>query len=166
MEIKRTEVINIVIVVGAVVGLLIGGGGVYLLTTKQFDEKVASITQDANTKLAVANRKLTAANAQLATMNMQNQALAQPDPPVRVITRRALLGNRLVVQFRNYGATKLEVGVTAKSAASNQQGTWHLVLAPNQTRDIGHHQGWAFANGDEIELFESGYRPLKVLVQK
>jgi hypothetical protein len=86
MEIKRTEVINIVIVVGAVVGLLIGGDGVYLLTTKQFDEKVASITQDANTKPAVANRKLTAANAQLATTNMQNQALAQPDLPVRVIT--------------------------------------------------------------------------------
>jgi len=164
MEIKRGDVIKNVF--SAVAGLWIGSGGGFLLATKHYNEEVASVTQNANAKLAEANSKLAVASAQLITMNVEKQARAQPELPVRVITRPALTGNGLVVQFQNYGATELKLGITAKGAVSNQQGTWHLVLAPNQTREIRHLRGWAFANGVEIELFEGGYRPLKVLVQK
>jgi len=147
------------IVIGTVAGLLIGAGGGYMFATKTYNDQVAALAQSANAKLA-------AANEQIQKSNEQQQALAMPDLPTRVSFRPALIGSGLVAQIQNFGATELVIAATAKSAATNQQKSWRLVIAPGKSANIGHMEGWSFADGDELELVESGYRPLKFHVAR
>jgi hypothetical protein len=91
-------------------------------------------------------------------------APAQPDLPVRVSLRSALMGSGKVAQLHNFGATELAVAVTVRSNASNQQKEWRIVIPANGTKQIGRRQGWNFAFGDELELLQDGYRPMKIRV--
>jgi hypothetical protein len=150
------------VVMGTVAGLLIGAGGGFTFATKTYNEQVAKINQSANAKLAAADAQIQKQNEQIQKQNEQAQEMAQPELPLRVSVRNALMGGGKVAQLHNFGATQLAVAVTAHSSASNQENKWRIVIPPNGTQDIGHTQGWTFASGDELAIFETGYRPMKV----
>jgi hypothetical protein len=89
---------------------------------------------------------------------------SQPALSLTIASRKALLGSGLVVRFENVGTTEIVAGVTARSTTTNQQKDWRLVISPGKYEELGHLQGWAFVSGDEIEVLENGYRPMKFRV--
>jgi len=89
---------------------------------------------------------------------------SQPALSLTIASRKALLGSGLVVRFENVGTTEIVAGVTARSTTTNQQKDWRLVISPGKYEELGHLQGWAFVSGDEIEVVENGYRPMKFRV--
>ena len=85
-----------------------------------------------------------------------------PDMPVLVHYRQALMGAGLVASFRNTSARDLAVLATFTNPTLNQSKTFRLDLAPGQTREIGHLEGWTFASGDTIKLTHNDYKALTV----
>jgi hypothetical protein len=141
---------GVTIAVSLAAGLLIGGGGGYLVAGAKFNEQVAALTQ--------------AANAQIQKGNEVQKALALPDLPLRVNMRKALMGAGEVAQLQNFGGRELVVAVVAHSPATNQSREWRLVIAPGTAQELGHKEGWAFASGDELSITDTAFRPMKVNV--
>lgn len=179
------------IAVGALVGLLLGAGGGYQLASLYFSDQFAAVTQAADLRVKAANQRIQEVEQQqreivqqadeqlseitqqasdqqralLEQANEKERKLAKPDLPVRVWVRRAFVGGGMVAMMHNFGNKELALAVTAHSGATNQQYAWNIVLAPNATQEIGNDQGWAFAAGDELELSESGFRPMSFHVR-
>ena len=149
-------------IVAALVGVGVGGALGYWIEYSAAQTEKTQMAAQAQARL---DAVIHDANAKLDAANKQQQALAQQDLPVRVTKRPSLLGHGMVTQIQNFGGNQLALRVTAHSAATNQQREWRIVLGPNQSQELGQQEGWAFAVGDELDLFEDGYRPMKVRVQ-
>lgn len=85
-----------------------------------------------------------------------------PELPIEVGYREALLGSGLVGEFKNTSNKHLSVRVTMENPTMNSKKTVRLDIAPNELREIGHMEGWAFASGDVITISHDGYKNLKI----
>lgn len=105
-------------------------------------------------------------SAQKAALEKQQAALEAyqrlPEMPVLVQYRQALLGSGLVASFRNTSARDLAILATFTNPTLNQSKTFRLDLAPGQTKEVGHLEGWNFASGDTIKLTHNDYKALTV----
>lgn len=90
---------------------------------------------------------------------------AKPDMPIRVSTREALTGAGLVAQFMNNSNRYIAVVATFTNPTTNQSVTTRIDISPNDTKEIGHLEGWAFASGDQILLEHNDYRSSRITVQ-
>jgi len=138
----------------AAAALLIGGGIAYTVSQNQAANKAAAAKQVADAEIAAA-KKAAAEN---------ERALAMPDLPVKVSTRKAMLGSGLVAQIRNFSGAELALAVTASSSATSQFKKFQIVVPAGGAIEIGHSEGWPFTTGDELLITENGYRPMKVRI--
>jgi hypothetical protein len=171
---------------GILVGLIAGGFAGYGVASRYFNEQLGLLTQAADLRVAAAQQRIheieeqqrefiQQADAQqreivaqsqeqelafLQRANERERKLAEPDLPVRVWMRPPLLGPRLVARLHNFGTKELTLAVTAHRATSSEKATWQIVLASNGTQEIGADGAWSFAPGDDIDLAQSGFRPL------
>ncbi|SPE23013.1 exported hypothetical protein [Burkholderiales bacterium] len=179
------------IALGALAGFLVGAGAGYLLASTQFKEQVAAISQASELRVNAANQRIREVEQQqreimqqaeeqqreiiqqssdqeralLEQANEKERKLAKPDLPVRVWVRKAFSGNSMVALMHNFGGRELALTVTAHSSVTDQKSTWQVDLPPNATQELVNDQGWSFAVGDEIELAENRFRPMKVHVR-
>lgn len=72
--------------------------------------------------------------------------------------------NGLVAQFTNQSNRFLAVVVTLTNPSLRQQQVIRLDIAPNQTQEIGHLEGWAFSSGDTILVNHFDYAPLNIRI--
>lgn len=82
------------------------------------------------------------------------------DPvPVGVSYRRSHLGNGLVAIFSNRGNKYLNLIVTVQN-----QKAFRVDLAPGQTQELGHMEGWAFKYGDLINIrsLANDFEPINI----
>jgi len=77
--------------------------------------------------------------------------------PLTVTTRKALAGAGKVLQVQNRGGDGLRLTIVLHNA-QNQTSSTEAGIDPNQTREIGHMEGWAFVTGDEVAIASPGYR--------
>lgn len=96
---------------------------------------------------------------------LAEQRAAKPNMPIRVSTRDALTGSGLVAQFTNSSDRYIAVVATFTNPTTNQSLRARVDISPNDTKEIGHLEGWAFASGDEILLEHSDYRSSLITVQ-
>ena len=93
------------------------------------------------------------------------QLTAKPDIPISVSIREALMGSGLVAQLTNNSDRYIAVVATFTNPTTNQSVTTRIDISPNDTKEIGHLEGWAFASGDQILLEHNDYRPSRITVQ-
>jgi hypothetical protein len=98
--------------------------------------------------------------AQVKTLQQESK----PDLPVTVSFRRAILGGGLVARFRNNTALQLEIAALFISPSTGQRSQTQLVLGPGQTQEVGSLQGWQFIAGQQIQLSNTGFRPIVISV--
>ena len=84
-----------------------------------------------------------------------------PPMPVEVSFRGALLGPGLVLQVKNKSARHLSILVVLKNPSMQQGKNYRLDVAPQETSEVGHREGWTLASGDNIELFHNDYQSWK-----
>ncbi len=96
---------------------------------------------------------------------LAEQRAAKPDMPVSVSIREALMGNGLVAQFTNNSNRYIAVVATFTNPTTNQSVTARIDISPNDTKEIGHLEGWAFSSGDQILLEHNDYRSSRITVQ-
>lgn len=90
----------------------------------------------------------------------------QPDLPVSVITRNALLGPGRVMRLVNHSAAAtLDVIVTLKNPTTQEERKYNVTISPGRWQEIGYGAGWIIHTGDQATLYSAGYRKMTYTLQ-
>lgn len=101
-----------------------------------------------------------------------SQALNAPDPaqagkpalPVKVGFRKSYLGIGLVAEITNTSSHYLSLVMTTRNPTLSSARRFRIELDPGETLAFGHDDGWKFASGDELGLYNDNYRALRLSV--
>lgn len=111
-------------------------------------------------------REIELLKAQLAYKETDFQAAvaAKPALPVVVGFRSSMLGKGLVGVIENTSDRYLTVVLAVRNPTLSTAKRFLLELAPRSSIDFGHLEGWQFASGDEVGLFNDEFGALKITV--
>ena len=131
-----------------ILGILVLGLGAYFYNSQK--EKA-----ETERELIITQAKLEAAKEVIQKM---------PAMPIEMGKRDALLGEGEVVQIKNIFSRNLTVTVKCTRPGLGDQKTFQVELAPNQPKEIGHMEGWAFKKGDRITVSHADFEDLTQIV--
>lgn len=111
-------------------------------------------------------REVAQLKAQLAYRESDYQATvsAKPALPVVVGFRSSMLGKGLVAMIENTGDRYLTVMLSVRNPTLATARRFQLDLEPRSKLDFGHLEGWEFASGDELALFNDEFSALRLTV--
>lgn len=111
-------------------------------------------------------REVEQLKAQLAYKESDYQAVAAVKPalPLVVTFRSSLLGNGLVAVIENTSDRYLTVVLAVRNPTLSTVKRFTLELKPRSSTDFGHLEGWTFASGDEVGLFNDEFSGLRLSV--
>lgn len=88
----------------------------------------------------------------------------KPEMPIELGKRDALLGDGEVVQLKSIFSRNLTVTVKCMRPGLGDQKTFSVELIPNQPKEIGHLEGWAFKKGDRITISHSAFEDMNKFI--
>lgn len=111
-------------------------------------------------------REIEQLKAQLAYKESDYRAAASAKPalPVVVNFRSSLLGRGLVAVIENTSDRYLTVVLSVRNPTLSTARRFKLDLNPQSSKDFGHLEGWQFASGDEVGLFNDEFAGLRLSV--
>jgi hypothetical protein len=111
-------------------------------------------------------REIEQLKAQLAYKETEVQAAVSDKPalPVLVGFRSSMLGKGLVAVIENTSDRYLTVWLAVRNPTLSTAKRFKLQLDPKSSTDFGHMEGWQFASGDEVGLFNDEFGALKITV--
>lgn len=111
-------------------------------------------------------REIEQLKAQLAykESDVQTAVAAKPVLPVVIGFRSSMLGKGLVAEIENTSDRYLTVILTVRNPTLSTARRFKLDLDPRSRTEFGHLEGWQFASGDEVGLFNDEFGVLKVTV--
>jgi len=111
-------------------------------------------------------REIEQLKAQLAYKETDYQAAisAKPALPVVVNFRASMLGKGLVAVIENTSDRYLTVMLSVRNPTLSTARRYKLNLDPKSSTDFGHLEGWQFASGDEVGLFNDEFSGLRLSV--
>ncbi|HEX5125282.1 MAG TPA: hypothetical protein VFW00_00945, partial [Rhodocyclaceae bacterium] len=137
-------------------------------TIEKKDAEITTLQQlvnEANRKVDVANLQtrqlVTEANSKIHQMaeeaNARIQLANQPEIPIRVFFRKAIMSSGNVAGFNNMSGQTIAVTINV-NRATGQSRSFDLTLDPGITKEIGEREGWAFIPGDTITVAQAGHK--------
>ena len=136
-------------------------------------DKYNELVVDANTKLKAAGDQIKGANTraeQIASeanskiqafateANDKLQAANLPEVTVSLSFRKAILGNGSVAMIKNTSPQAASISLAFLRTSTNQQKTIDTVIDSSKTKEIGEREGWAFLQGDTIQVSQPGHK--------
>jgi hypothetical protein len=118
-------------------------------------------------QLTESQREIEQLKAQLAYKETDVQAAAaaaKPALPVVVGFRSSMLGKGLVALIENTSDRYLTVVLAVRNPTLSTAKRFKLELGPKSSTDFGHLEGWQFASGDEVGLFNDEFGALRITV--
>jgi len=118
-------------------------------------------------RLTESQREIEQLKAQLAYKETDVQAAAaaaKPALPVVVGFRSSMLGKGLVALIENTSDRYLTVVLAVRNPTLSTAKRFKLELEPKSSTDFGHLEGWQFASGDEVGLFNDEFGALRITV--
>ncbi|MDP1644036.1 MAG: hypothetical protein Q8K35_09855 [Thiobacillus sp.] len=117
-------------------------------------------------QLTDSQREIEQLKAQLAykETDFQAAAAAKPALPVVVGFRSSMLGKGLVAVIENTSDRYLTVVLAVRNPTLSTARRFKLDLEPRSSTDFGHLEGWQFASGDEVGLFNDEFGALRITV--
>jgi hypothetical protein len=111
-------------------------------------------------------REIEQLKAQLSYKETDLQAVtsAKPALPVVINFRSSMLGKGLVAVIENTSDRYLTVALTMRNPTLSTAKRFKLDLDPRSSTDFGHMEGWQFASGDEVGLFNDEFGALRITV--
>lgn len=111
-------------------------------------------------------REIEQLKAQLAYKDTDYQATATnlPALPVVINFRSSILGKGLVAVIENTSDRYLTVVLSVRNPSLSTAQRFKLELDPKSSTEFGHLEGWQFAAGDELGLYNDGFGALKITV--
>lgn len=92
------------------------------------------------------------------------EVVLEPEIPISVRFRKALLSSGLVASFKNETEDPFAVTLEFSRESTDRRDNRDLVLNKDQSREIGEREGWAFVKDDKIVLSRKGYKPVTIVV--
>ena len=118
-------------------------------------------------RLTESQREIEQLKAQLAYKETDVQAAAaaaKPALPLVVGFRSSMLGKGLVALIENTSDRYLTVVLAVRNPTLSTAKRFKLELEPKSSTDFGHLEGWQFASGDEVGLFNDEFGALRITV--
>ncbi len=84
--------------------------------------------------------------------------------PVVVTFRASMLGKGLVAVIENTSERYLTLVLSLRNPTHSTVQRFKLELNPKSSTDFGHLEGWQFASGDEVGLFNDEFGALRLTV--
>jgi flagellar basal body-associated protein FliL len=111
-------------------------------------------------------REIEQLKAQLAYKATDIEAVAAVNPslPVVVGFRSSMLGKGLVAVIENTSDRYLNVTLSVRSPTQSTAQRFSVELEPRSNTHFGHLEGWRFASGDEVGLFNDEFQALRLTV--
>ncbi|MBS1185445.1 MAG: hypothetical protein H6R09_1046 [Proteobacteria bacterium] len=111
-------------------------------------------------------REIEQLKAQLSYKESDYQAAisAKPALPVVINFRSSMLGKGLVAVIENTSERYLTVVLAVRNPTLSTARRYKLDLEPKSSTDFGHLEGWQFASGDEVGLYNDEFGALKITV--
>jgi len=111
-------------------------------------------------------REIEQLKAQLTYKETDYQAAISSKPalPVVVNFRSSMLGQGLVAVIENTSDRYLTVVLNVRNPTLSTVKRFKLDLNPKSSTDFGHLEGWQFASGDEVGLFNDEFGALRITV--
>ncbi len=111
-------------------------------------------------------REIEQLKAQLAYKETDYQATvaAKPALPVVINFRSSMLGRGLGAVIENTSDRYLTVVLAVRNPTLSTAKRFKLDLEPQSNIDFGHLEGWQFASGDEVTLFNDEFGTLRISV--
>jgi hypothetical protein len=121
---------------------------------------------EARNQLTDSLREIEQLKAQLAHTETDYQAATSVKPalPVVVGFRSSMLGKGLVAVIENTSDRYLTVVLAVRNPTLSTVRRFQLTLDPRSSTDFGHLEGWQFASGDEVGIFNDEFGALKITV--
>jgi len=121
---------------------------------------------EARNRLTDSQREIEQLKAQLSYKESDYQAAtsAKPALPVVVSFRSSILGKGLVAVFENTSDRYLTVMLSVRNPTLSTAKRFKLELEPKSSTDFGHMEGWQFASGDEVGLYNDEFGALRLTV--
>jgi len=115
-------------------------------------------------QLTDSQREIEQLKAQLAyrESDYQTAISAKPALPVVVSFRSSILGKGLVAVIENTSDRYLSVVLSVRNPGRSTARRFKLELNPKSSTDFGHLEGWQFAPGDELGLFNDAFGALRL----
>lgn len=130
--------------------------------------KYRELAVEANRKLEEANKRYNDTvvdankryNATVAEANQKIHAASLPEVGIQVGFRKALLSSGNVAILRNFSGQTIAITVAIERPSSGQNKGYELTLDPNQIKEIGGQEGWAFVSGDTIKISQPAHKDI------
>lgn len=118
-------------------------------------DKCRALAIEADQRLDLANKRY---NELVADANQKIHAANQPEVEIQISFRKALLSSGNVAILRNFSGQTIAITVAIERPSSGQNKGYELTLDPNQIKEIGGQEGWAFISGDTIKVSQSAHK--------
>ena len=177
---RRRRGLIVSVVLNGVLFMLVCGLALYAFLLKvDLDEGKRRLSKEVETRQQVEGylietrnlltnslREIEQLKAQLAWKESDYQAAvsAKPALPVVVDFRSSLLGQGLVAVINNTSDRYLTLVLVVRNPTLSTVKRFTLELNPKSSTDFGHLEGWQFASGDEVGLFNDEFGALKLTV--
>ena len=180
--VKQTRRRGLIVSVGLNVALFLLACGLVLyafMLRVDLDEAKRRLSKEVETRqqaerylletrnqLTTSLREIEQLKAQLAYKETDYQAAisAKPALPVVVNFRASMLGKGLVAVIENTSDRYLTVMLSVRNPTLSTARRYKLNLDPKSSTDFGHLEGWQFASGDEVGLYNDEFGALKITV--
>jgi len=129
-------------------------------------QQTESYLVETRNQLTDSLREIEQLKAQLAYKDTDYQAMATnlPALPVVINFRSSILGKGLVAVIENTSDRYLTVVLSVRNPSLSTAQRFKLELDPKSSTEFGHLEGWQFAAGDELGLYNDGFGALKITV--
>ena len=181
-SVKQTRRRGLIVSIGLNVALFLLACGLVLyafMLRVDLDEAKRRLSKEVETRqqaerylletrnqLTTSLREIEQLKAQLAYKETDYQAAisAKPALPVVVNFRASMLGKGLVAVIENTSDRYLTVMLSVRNPTLSTARRYKLNLDPKSSTDFGHLEGWQFASGDEVGLYNDEFGALKITV--
>ncbi len=92
------------------------------------------------------------------------QSMQKPNLPLSLKYRESMLSKGYVAQFHNESDKHLKVKVTITSETTGEAKEGVLEIAPKSFKEIGWTEGWQFASGESVTVFNTAYKKAEYLI--
>lgn len=129
-------------------------------------EQTTKYLAETRTQLTARVREIEQLKAQLdyAARDYDQIASKKPVLPIALHFRSSWLGRGLVAQIQNTSERYLSLVMVVRNPTLAKSKRFTLEVEPEDSVSFGHLEGWQFASGDELSLFNDSFAPFRVVV--
>jgi hypothetical protein len=131
---------------------------------KEDRQRVESYLSESRARVAEVEREIRRLSQALNAPDPAQASAGKPDLPVRVGFRKSWLGIGLVAVIENTSPHYLTLVMTARNPTLSTVKRFQIEITPGDDLAFGHDDGWKFASGDEINLYNDNYKALRLFV--